>query len=162
MGLLLRTKIILICAAIFFLAIAAGTTVNAIYFSREYLQARQSETFVIAGTLKSQLDRLIKMHIPLDQLEGFEEMCREVVDKHPFLSYAMVVDASGKILFHNDPEQHDQIISDSSLLQAIKDGRRSVRSFTKNGEAFYDFSIPVFGTLHFLTEIPITLYKFLV
>jgi PAS domain S-box-containing protein len=141
----LRTKITLICVAIFFLAIGASTVVNGIYFTREYYQARESETFVIAQTLKSQLDRLLKMHIPLTQLVGFEEICRELTSKYAFLSYAMVVDPRGKILFHNDPAQHNRVISDSSLLHHIAAGRKNSLLFHANGEAFYDFLIPVSG-----------------
>jgi len=142
----LRTKTILICIAIFFLSIGASTTVNGIYFTREYFQARKSETFVIAQTLKTQLDRLLKMHIPLNQLEGFEEMCWEIVDKYEYLSYAMVLDPDGKILFHNDPDQHNQVISDISVLKSIKSSRKTVQLFSMNEEAFYDFQIPVFGS----------------
>ena len=145
MKLRLRTKIIMICVAIFFLAIGASTTVNGIYFTKEYFQVRKSETFVIAQTLKSQLDRLLKMHIPLEQLEGFEEMCQEIVAKHAFLSYAMVVDPAGKILFHNNPGRHNQRISDAALLNGIKSGRKTAQLFSMNGETFYDFMVPVFG-----------------
>ena len=146
MSLRLRTKTILICIAIFSLSMGASTTVNGIYFTKEYFQARKSETFVIAQTLKSQLDRLLKMHIPLEQLEGFEEMCWELVDKYEHLSYAMVLDPNGKIFFHNDPEQHNQVISDISVLKGIKSGRKTVQLFSMNEEAFYDFQIPVFGS----------------
>jgi PAS domain S-box-containing protein len=145
MRLRLRTKIILICMAVFFLAIGASTMVNGIYFAKEYFQVRQSETFVIAHTLKSQLDRLVKMHIPLDQLVGFEEICRDIISEHAFLSYAMVVDPDGKILFHNDPDWHDQAISDRSILHSIKNGRETVQLFYVSKEAYYDFQIPVRG-----------------
>jgi PAS domain S-box-containing protein len=136
----------LICVAIFSLAISASTAVNGIYFTREYYQVRKSETFVIAQTLKSQLDRLLKMRIPLDQLVGFEEICGELTTKYGFLSYAMVVDPDGKILFHNDPDQHNRVISDSSILSSIAKGRKTAQLFFMNGEAFYDFLIPVFGS----------------
>ncbi len=146
MRLSLRTKTILICMAIFLLSIGSSTAVTAIYFSREYFQARKSETFVIAQTLKSQLDRLLRMHIPLVQLEGFEEMCLEIITKYRHLSYAMVVDPEGRILFHNEPEKHNQVVSDNSVVKDIKGGRESVQIFSLNDMMFYDFQIPVFGS----------------
>ena len=85
------------------------------------------------------------MHIPLAQLEGFEEMCQEVVAKHAFLSYAMVVDTEGTILFHNDPGRHGQHISDRSVLNRIKEARKTVQLFSMDGLALYDFQIPVLG-----------------
>ncbi len=47
MSLNIRSKIILISAAIFFLAIGANTLVNSLYFNDEYSKALKAETFII-------------------------------------------------------------------------------------------------------------------
>lgn len=141
MSLQLRTKTILICVAVFFLSIGSSTIVNAVYFTREYLEARKSETFMVARTLKSQLDRLLTMHIPLRQLEGFDEVCHETVNKYNYLAYAMVVGEKGEIIFHYSPG--DQMVSNPAIVGHLQEKRESVHLYALDGEQFYDFQVPV-------------------
>ncbi|MBZ4658376.1 MAG: hypothetical protein JG766_299 [Desulfacinum sp.] len=142
----LRTKTILIGIGIFLLAIGSSTAVNGIYFVREYFDARKSETFVIAQSLKSQLDRILKMRIPLEQLEGFEVMCTEVVENFKFLSYAMVLDPQGKVLFRSDPRKGSGSIGDAVPPATPGSRQKTVRLFSMNGQAYYDFQLPVLGS----------------
>ena len=141
----LRNKIILISAAILFLGTGASTLVSSIVFTREYTDVLKSKAFVIGHTLKSQLDRLLKLNIPVKNLVGFDEQCKELVTKYKDISYAMVVDTTGRILFHSDPVFHDRLISDSDILNGIKSREDTVRIYSKDGNKFYDFIIPVYG-----------------
>lgn len=141
----IQKKIILISAVIFFLTFGAGTWVNGIYFNAEYSTALKSQAFVISQTLHSQLNRLLKMRIPIHQMEGFDEMCKEVLADHPFLSYAMVVDTQGKIIFHNDSSKHGQQITNPAVLEGIAGISQSVRNLHAEGNEYYDFFIPVFA-----------------
>ena len=95
----IRTKITLIALAILCLTLAATTVTNSYMSMREYTKVLQSESIVIAQSLKLQLDRVLKLKIPIEELVGFEEQCNELVHKYELLSYAMVVDLNGKVLF---------------------------------------------------------------
>ncbi len=77
MALKIRHRVVLISAVVLFLGIGANTLVNSIVFMRDYSKALQSKAFVIARTLRSQLDRLLRLKIPLEDLVGFDEQCRE-------------------------------------------------------------------------------------
>ncbi|GEM_PF-1100977 len=142
----LRNKIILISAAILFLGIGANTLVSSIVFTREYTDVLKSEAFVIGNTLKSQLDRLIKLNIPVKSLVGFDEQCKELITKHKDISYAMVVDPTGRMLFQNDPVFYGSLIADSNISSGIKSRKDAVHIYSKDGNKFYDFIIPVYGT----------------
>ena len=144
----LRNKIVIISVTIFCLIIGANTWVNGIYFTTEYSKARQSEVFVIIQTLKSQLDRLLGMHIPIRQLEGFEDLCREVVAKHPFVSFAMVLSPDGEILFHSNPTYHHQIVTAPEVVEAVRSQQKKVLTRTINGRNTYDFFLPVLNIRH--------------
>ena len=153
MRLNIQKKIILLSAAIFLFACWADNWVNGLYFSSEYSKVLKDEVFIISNTLKNQLDRLLRMHIPICQLEGFEELCQAVITEHTFLSYVMVVDTEGQILFHNNPSRHGEKISDPLVLKGIAGLNRSVQNSVVNKEKHYDFFIPVFenGTDHVAT-----------
>lgn len=139
----IRTKILLISVIILFAAMGGNTLVTTTYFADKYLSARTSEVFVIAQTLKSQLNRLIKMHIPLSQLTGFEKMCQEAVSEHPAITYAMVVDTQGIVLFHNDPVFHGQKTDQVPSVKDLGKGGKQVQKTFMNHEWVYDFFIPV-------------------
>ena len=146
MGLSIRTKIVLISSTILFIALGAATTLNSMFFAKEHTKALQSEAFAIAKTLKFQLDRLLALNIALNELVGFEEQCLDLINKHRDISYAMVVDPNGKILFHNDASQHNQVLLDSNILKGIKSQKNVLQMCSMEEDKHYDFFIPVFGS----------------
>jgi putative methionine-R-sulfoxide reductase with GAF domain len=145
MNLSIRMKIVLITLVILFLAIGANALLSSYVFTREYSTALQSEMLVVGQGLALQLDRLLGFDIPLEEVVGFEKQCQEIVEKYEEVSYAMVVDTNGKILFHNDPAQHGQILTDPAMLKAVNDTENTTQVYFQQGEKYYDITIPVFG-----------------
>ena len=80
---------------------------------------------VIANTLRSQIERLLKLGLSVDNIEGFEAQCQDVLNKHKEVAYAMVSRISGKILFHNDTEQHGARIQESEILEALEQNQQT-------------------------------------
>jgi GAF domain-containing protein/HAMP domain-containing protein len=146
MNLRIRTKIVLITVVILFLSIGINILISSYMFAREYSDALQSEMYVIGQGLALQLDRLLRLGIPVQELLGFEEQCQEVVSKYEEISYAMVVDTEGRILFHNDPSQHGRILTDSATLKAVSSKEDVIQIYSQQEENYYDITIPVFDT----------------
>ena len=145
MGLTLKAKVLFISVAVLCAAIGANTLFSSILFRGAYSEALQERTFVIGETLKSELEKLLESGTPIDRVRGFEVQCRELVTQYSDISYAMVVDPNGKILFHDTPSHHHQVISDLDILMGIQSQENTSRIYSGAGEAFYDFTIPVFG-----------------
>jgi signal transduction histidine kinase len=143
MNLSIRAKVILITVAILFLAIGANTLTSNYVFTKDYSDALQSKTFVIGQGLNLQLDRILRLGIQIEDLVGFEKQCQDVVNKYEEISYAMVLDTRGEILFHNDPSQHGEISTDSTSLKALESTKEVVQAYSRQGEEFYDIAIPV-------------------
>ena len=112
MKLKVRTKIVFITILILFLAIGANAFISSYIFEKEYSTALQSEMFVIGQSLKLQLDKLLELGIPVEELLGFEEQCQEIVEQYEDTSYAMVEDVEGKILFHSDSLHHGKLFTE--------------------------------------------------
>jgi hypothetical protein len=72
----IRTKIILIASTILLFALGTNTLVSSYVFTREYVHALKARGFDIAQNLNSQLDRLLRLGIPLENLTGFDEQCK--------------------------------------------------------------------------------------
>jgi signal transduction histidine kinase/CheY-like chemotaxis protein/HPt (histidine-containing phosphotransfer) domain-containing protein len=146
MALGIRTKITSLAVAVLILAVGATGLVNSRVFVREYSEALQSRAFVLAETLKFQLERLEQLGIPVDELVGFEKQCRSLIERYPDISYAMVIDLDGAILFHNDPSQHRKVIKDPSILNALKSQTNTLQRYEEDGRKYSEVYIPILST----------------
>jgi len=141
----IRKKVIFISIAVLFLALTATTTVSSFFFMREYSAALKSRAFLVGSILKYQLEKLLKYDIPLNELVGFDEQCEEIVNNYGDITYAMVVDLNGKILFHNDPYERGEMFIYKNIQEILQNQKEELQRYNRNGEKFYNFSIPVNG-----------------
>ncbi len=139
----LRDKILIITVMTLLLAISVNTYIVSRLFRTEYSSALQSKIAVIANTVRSQVERLLVLGIAIDDIEGFDAQCREVLQKHQDLAYAMVVQSDGKILFHNDIRYHGTMIDTPALLGAIKQNRQTACLSEIEGQECYNSVVPV-------------------
>lgn len=137
-------KVILIAGAILSIAIGINTIISTSFFNREYSKVMENRAIVISQSLKSQLDRLFSLGIPLNELVGFEEQCKEVVNEYKDVKSAMVVDSKGKILFHNDPAKQNKTMSDRSALDYIRGSKNKPVVIRDYQEKDYNVAIPVY------------------
>ncbi|NLY74394.1 MAG: PAS domain-containing protein [Firmicutes bacterium] len=142
----LSSKISYILLLILLLTIGINTWLTNTIFVKEYTVALKSEVMVIGESLKLQLDRLLSLEIPLEDIMGFDKQCQEVITKYPMLDFALVADPDGKILFRNDLSPHQNIITTPQLREAIRSVAEKVITYTEEGKTFYSTVIPVFNT----------------
>jgi PAS domain S-box-containing protein len=138
-----RAKIIGAAVSILVITVATVTFISGLLFSKEYSKALGSQALVLAQSLQQQLDRLLRLGIPIDELVGFEKQCQEIVNKYEDIAYAMVIDRDGQILFHNDPAQQRKILTDPETTEALKHGREYVQTSIGADDEDYDVFIPV-------------------
>lgn len=141
MRLSISYKIVLITSAVLILAITGNAVVNGVLFSREYARTQASRAIAIGQSLKSQLNRLLSLNIPLENLSGFEKQCFEVVESYDGISYAMVADLNGRVLFHSDPDMNGVQLAAPYLPRPGEEGHSP--QVVRVGE-FYEAVIPVF------------------
>ena len=144
MSLGIRAKIVLLTTGIMGIAVAAIILASSHYFVEAYAEALQSRSLAVGKSLKLQLDRLFQLGIRLEELTGFDEQCRDVVNQYEGMRYAMVTDEEGRILFHNNPSKVGGSLEDKALLQGVKSSRDIVvHSDTDLGGEEYTAFIPV-------------------
>ncbi len=143
----LSSKISLILLLILFLTIGTNTWLTSCMFVKEYTEALKSEVLVIGESLKLQLDRLLALEIPLEDIMGFDEQCQEIIAKYPMLSYALVVNTNGKILFHNEDSFFQNSLTVPQLREAIHSSTATIVSYHQRRKHFFGIIIPVFNTI---------------
>ena len=138
-----KTRIVLISACAMLFAMGAVIALSSYLFGREYREALQSRSFAIATSLKVQLERVLQFGIPLTDLVGFEEQCREVAESNAGVAYAMVLDPAGQILFHSEPGLQGELLANADLVAAARSGVKRIVSYTANGTRINGALLPV-------------------
>lgn len=143
MKLKIREKILIITVVTVLLAVGANALFVSRMFEKEYSSALQSKMNVIADTLKLQIERLFKLGIPVENIEGFEDQCIDVVRRNEEVAYAMVVRMNGEILFHNHSAIQGTVINDKRLLDALKQNRQISCLSEIDGKMYYNSLVPI-------------------
>ncbi|WP_104203861.1 EAL domain-containing protein [Billgrantia saliphila] len=97
----LRSKMLLIAAAIMLTVISVITVINALISVRAYNAALESRTEAIAQSLTLQFERLLQLGLDIDSIIGFEAQTREIVEAYAGIDLAMVVAPDGRVLFQS-------------------------------------------------------------
>ncbi|NLW56947.1 MAG: PAS domain S-box protein [Firmicutes bacterium] len=139
----LKTKITIVIILILSATIGLGTWVNSTLFMQEYRAALEDNMFMIGENLKQQLDRLLALGIKFDDIMGFDEQCREIVQKYKNVVFASVLDGQGTILFHSEPRPDSAVLAAPSVQTALQSGQNTVFPFTFEGDKYYGFLIPL-------------------
>lgn len=142
----LSSKISLILLLILLMTTGTGSWLTSRIFVKEYTEALKSEVLIIGESLKLQLDRLLALEIPLEDIMGFDEQCEEIIAKYPMVDYALVVDTHAKILFHNEKSIFQNSITIPQLREAIASPTENILTYHQNRKTFFGIIIPVFNT----------------
>jgi diguanylate cyclase (GGDEF)-like protein len=139
----LRAKILLIVSGVVLLALSAIMVAAGGYFAREYTQALQSRALAVGVSLKTQLERVLRYGIGIENLIGFEEQCQGAVRSNEGISYALVALPDGTIQFHSDPARHGEKLAQAPLLAALRAGRETVVALEDRGVPGYAAVAPL-------------------
>ncbi len=134
----IRTKILVATLGVLLVSHVATTLVGSALFSENYAAVLRLNAATIGKSLVVQLDRLQQLGISLDELTGFEAQCRETVDAHPEIAYAMVLSGDSKVLFSSRaPVDLPMVVlpSNGASLEPSS-------SETQDGR-FYDSLVPI-------------------
>lgn len=120
-------RIALIAAAILVASMGTMTYFGDRAVSVELTQALQSRSEAVARSLAIQLERILQYGLALEDIEGFEDQLREAVQNYDGLSYALVADAAGQVIYsHTGPDAGDAAqlhMQWDGTAQGARDGR---------------------------------------
>jgi PAS domain S-box-containing protein len=140
-----RAKFILVTICILAVTTGMAAFTGSWVFTREYSKALQAKAFVVGENMRSQLERLLGMGISIHELVGFDKQCQEVVERYDDLSYVMVADTEGRILFRSDGSRLQEAVTDPALMEAMRSASNTSRERWEEKEKYYDILVPVLG-----------------
>ena len=97
----LRGQVLLAATVAVLVVVLASACTAAWYFSERQHEAQHSRALAIADALAIQLERILSLGMPLHDLQGFDVQCDEALARHDGLSFALVADLQGQVLFRS-------------------------------------------------------------
>lgn len=98
----LERRILIFSLLALTLTVAVNTGFNVESFRRSYRDSilQRAQTFTTA--LKSQVEAVVNLGLPLEEIDGISERCQEIVQNDPEISYCLIENSSGIVLYHSD------------------------------------------------------------
>jgi methyl-accepting chemotaxis protein len=120
----LQKKAVFIVAIIIFFTIAINTAVLTSISYGKYKKAIQAKTESVGAALREDLNKALSLGVPLYALDGLDAELSELARRDESIGYVMIVDASGKVLFHHNAGGKGRTLKDTvtrEILSAKKD-----------------------------------------
>ncbi len=99
----LEKRIILFSFIILFCTILANSSMDIAGFREDYITALILRSRSLGASLRSNVEKVVALGLDVKEIEGLNEKCRELVQANPEISYCIITDLEGKILYWNDP-----------------------------------------------------------
>ncbi len=136
----LERRILIFSLLALTLAVAVNTGFNVESFRRSYRDGILQRAQTFAAALKSQLEAVVNLGLPLEEIDGIAERCQEIVQNDPEIAYCLIESSSGLVLYHSDTEYPDianvdytgNFSSDVSILESAVMGK------------VYDYAVPIY------------------
>jgi PAS domain S-box-containing protein len=136
----LERRILIFSLLALTLTIAVNTGFNLENFRHTYRDSILQRAGIFASILKADIEGAVKLGSPLHAIDGLAERCREIVLKDPEISYCLVENSSGSVLYHSDGDYPDiASVSYSGLLATDV----SILESSVMGKV-YDYAAPIY------------------
>ena len=139
----LKTRAVLVTGGILLLVMLVNTLVN-IYVARgRYQEALIARTAALAEGVRKDINKAIGFGLPLSALEGMGDKLRGLMEEDKDLSGAMVMDASGKVLYASDRALENTVLDDAASRNALAATAPKVQYYTDQAGGHYEKVIPL-------------------
>jgi len=100
----LERRILIFSLLALTITIVANTGFNVMSFRSSYRDSILQRAQTFATGMKTQIEAVVNLGLPLDEIDGISERCQEIVSNDPDISYCLVENSSGSVLYHSDSE----------------------------------------------------------
>lgn len=121
------------------LALGLNTAVLTYFAADKFREAIHSKTGTIAEGIQRDLGKALNLGVPLEYIDGMNEKLLDVVKRYNDLSYSMIIDPKGKVLFHSDSSLAGKELKDKVTQNIISSDKLLIQHYDK----FYDLSLPL-------------------
>jgi len=129
------------------LTISVNTGFNVESFRRSYRDGILQRAHTSSTALKSQVEAVVLLGLPLDEIDGISGRCQDIVNNDHELSYCLIEDSSGIILYHSqeypqtaEVEYVGNLSAEVSILES-----KTMGKIYDHASLIYDYDDKVVG-----------------
>ncbi len=133
---------------IYFSLTLMTSSVVSVYFISQgmrqaYLAELHSSLLVVGGELKSQLNRIRSLGIAVEDIEGFDRVCDDLVNRNKVIQYAAIMNDEGRIIFQNRSQVANTNLDASHAKLWLKKTGKEITGRNPDGDRCYFALIPL-------------------
>ena len=136
----LEKRILIFAFLTLTLTITVNTAFNIEGFRRDYRDGIILRSQSLAAGLKSSIEKVLALGIPLEEMEGLSLRCQEIVATDPEIAYVLIENEDGAPLYSSDPSFH--FPNELEFLRALTP---SVAILKSQRGPLYDVSVPIYA-----------------
>jgi PAS domain S-box-containing protein len=137
----LERRILIFSLLALTLTLAVNTGFNVESFRRTYRDSILQRAQTFSNALKTQLETVVTLGRPLDEIDGIAERCQDIVKNDPEIGYCLIENSAGTVLYHSDT-QYPNMASASYIGNLSPDV--SILESRFLGKV-YDFASPIYN-----------------
>jgi signal transduction histidine kinase len=140
----LNRRIPLITISVLFVALLISSVVTISNFRKTYTEALVTGSLGLGQSLNSVIQELLDLGLPLESLAGMDKKLKQVVQNNPHISYATIVDLTGRVVFHSDAAQVGQSSTDQWMKKSITTSAALTQTYQRfDGHVYHDLTLPI-------------------
>lgn len=136
----LERRLLVLCFLALVATIAINTGFSVESFRQQYREGVLRRCQTLASGLKSQVEKVLGLGLPLAEIEGLSERCQAIPGNDAEIAYCLIENAEGKVIFPRENARFDpqsakltgQLAKDVSVLDSPELGR------------VYDLALPLY------------------
>jgi PAS domain S-box-containing protein len=143
----LERRILIFSLLALTLTIAVNTGFNVESFRRSYRDGILQRAQTFSTALKSQIEAVVLLGLPLGEIDGISERCQDIVNNDHEISYCLIEDSSGVILYYSqeypqtaEVEYVGNLSPDVSILES-----KTMGKIYDHASLLYDYDDKVVG-----------------
>ena len=136
----LERRLLLLCFLALVVTIAINTGFSVESFRQQYREGVLRRSQALASGLKSQVEKVLGLGLPLKEIDGLSERCLAISSNDPEIAYCLIESADGVVLF---PDNNLQFNPSEAKLAGHFGKDVSVLESPEMGRV-YDLALPLY------------------
>lgn len=140
----LERRIAVFAFAIISMTILASTAMEIIAIRKDYINEINLRAETIGTSLKSSIEKVLALGINIPEIVGLEDRCRESITSDPDMSFCVISDLNGKVLYYSE-KQPGTLFSTNNQNKTSRFSidKQKIKQITLNSEFYYYSLTPV-------------------
>ncbi len=139
----LKTRALLATAGILFIMLGVNIYINMYFAMATYREALLARTTTSAEVIMKDIDKALDFGLSLPGLAGIGEKLSELADRDKDISFALVMDMDGKVLYASDRKAENTVRTDEATKGAFEASSPKVQHFADAQGSHYEKVFPL-------------------